>query len=81
MGYSPWSCKDSTMTEHAHSSPHVHARKHTHTHTHTHTGVFPSYMELKDSRICVKYQFLPSLPTLLPFKPHPFSFISIPLKI
>ena len=32
MGYSPWGCKESDITEHAY----IHIRMHTHTHTHTH---------------------------------------------
>ena len=32
-GYSPWSCKESVMSEHMH----------THIHTHTHNGILPSH--------------------------------------
>ena len=34
MGYSPWGCKESSMTERQ-------ERVHAHTHTHTHTHTFP----------------------------------------
>ena len=40
MGYSPWSHKESDLTERlstcAHTHTHTHIHSHTHTHTHTH---------------------------------------------
>ena len=41
VGYSPWGCKESGMTEQ--KSMCAHARAHTHTHAHTHTVLWGSF--------------------------------------
>ena len=37
VGWSPWSCKESGMTEQLSAHTHTHTHTHAHTHTHTHT--------------------------------------------
>ena len=55
-GYSPWSCKESYMTEHAHTLIHTH----TCTHTHTHRKSSVLYIITTNKFICM-YLFLSSL--------------------
>ena len=47
VGYGPWGCKESDMTEPLST--------HTHTHTHTHTEIIVSFNEhLQSARSCAK---------------------------
>ena len=70
-GYSPWSCKESDMTEHAHAS-HTHTHTHTQSHTHTRAHAYAHLLKIQNLNLMSKHQANLNSRTFFKMSSHTF---------